>query len=256
MQTIETPVIWNAIALILTSLQYDTQAHVVASSSAAADLPINEAFKFYMLQKYVRRSSLAHGWWIVFKGFNLRCFHIIAPHYWPFARGIHPRAVGIFWEPRSFSPHLRPLLLTLQWGDCVSNHQPHDCLLKAADQRKHQSSASLAFVRGIHRRPVNSPHKGPVTRKTFPFDDVIMKEVNPRLAKRPLKTNGRLANLKITSLVGQRGHRRIHNSGNIFCINGPLWGECNSHRWIPLKGPILRKVFLCHTLVTFPSPRL
>ena len=41
-------------------------------------------------------------------------------------------------------------------------------------QRKHQSSASLAFVRGIHRWPVNSPHKGPVTRKMFPFDDVIM----------------------------------------------------------------------------------
>ena len=43
-----------------------------------------------------------------------------------------------------------------------------------ADQSKHQSSASLAFVRGIHRWPVNSPHKGPVTRKMFPFDDVIM----------------------------------------------------------------------------------
>ena len=42
------------------------------------------------------------------------------------------------------------------------------------DQRKHQSSASLAFVRGIHRWPINSPHKGPVTRKMFPFDDVIM----------------------------------------------------------------------------------
>ena len=42
------------------------------------------------------------------------------------------------------------------------------------DQRKHQSSASLAFVRGIHRWPVNSPHKWPVTRKIFPFDDVIM----------------------------------------------------------------------------------
>ena len=42
------------------------------------------------------------------------------------------------------------------------------------DQRKHQSSASLAFVQGIHRWPVNSPHKWPVTRKMFPFDDVIM----------------------------------------------------------------------------------
>ena len=43
-----------------------------------------------------------------------------------------------------------------------------------ADQRKHQSSASLAFVRGIRRWPVNSTHKGPVTRKMFPFYDIIM----------------------------------------------------------------------------------
>ena len=43
-----------------------------------------------------------------------------------------------------------------------------------ADQRKHQSSASLAFVWGIHRGPVNSPHKWSVTWKMFPFDDVIM----------------------------------------------------------------------------------
>ena len=43
------------------------------------------------------------------------------------------------------------------------------------DQRKHQCSVSLAFVRGIHRGPVNSPNKGPVTRKMSPFDDVIMR---------------------------------------------------------------------------------
>ena len=72
-------------------------------------------------------------------------------------------------------------LWSLQWRhngrDSVSNHHPHPCLLNVysgADQRKHQSSASLAFVRGIHRWAVNSPHKWPVTRKMFPFDDVIM----------------------------------------------------------------------------------
>ena len=43
-----------------------------------------------------------------------------------------------------------------------------------ADQRKYQKPSPLAFVRGIHRWPVNSPHKGPVTQKMFPFDDVIM----------------------------------------------------------------------------------
>ena len=50
----------------------------------------------------------------------------------------------------------------------------YSTVYSGADQRKHKSSASLAFVWGIHRRPVNSPHKWPVTRKMFPFDDVIM----------------------------------------------------------------------------------
>ena len=50
----------------------------------------------------------------------------------------------------------------------------YSIVYSGTDQRKHQSSASLAFVQGIHRGPVNSPHKGPVTRKMFPFDDVIM----------------------------------------------------------------------------------
>ena len=43
-----------------------------------------------------------------------------------------------------------------------------------ADQREHQNSASLAFVRGIHRWLVNSLHERPVMRKMFPFDDIIM----------------------------------------------------------------------------------
>ena len=43
-----------------------------------------------------------------------------------------------------------------------------------ADQRKYERSASLAFVQGFHRRPVNSSHKWAVMRKMFPFDDVIM----------------------------------------------------------------------------------
>ena len=49
----------------------------------------------------------------------------------------------------------------------------HSTVCSGADQRKHQCSASLPFVRGIHRCPVIFPHKGPVTRKMFPFDDNI-----------------------------------------------------------------------------------
>ena len=44
-----------------------------------------------------------------------------------------------------------------------------------AQIKKNQSSASLAFVRGIHQWPVNSPYKWPVTRKMFPSDDIIMR---------------------------------------------------------------------------------
>ena len=50
----------------------------------------------------------------------------------------------------------------------------YSTVYSGADQTKHQSSASPAPVRGNHRWAVNSPRKGPVTRKMFPFDDVIM----------------------------------------------------------------------------------
>ena len=50
----------------------------------------------------------------------------------------------------------------------------YSTVYSGADLRKHQSSAWLALVRGIHQWLENSPHKGPVTRKMFPVDDVIM----------------------------------------------------------------------------------
>ena len=61
--------------------------------------------------------------------------------------------------------------------DGVSNQQHHDCLLNRLFRRRyknHQSSPLLALVQGSHRWPVNSPYRAPVTRKMFPFDDVII----------------------------------------------------------------------------------
>ena len=122
------------------------------------------------------------------------------PRYWPFVRGIHRLPVN--------SPHKgqwrRALMLSLicTWtngwvnnrdaGDFRRHRTYYDVILmikasqitvvcsvcptvgSGADQRKHQSSASLAFVWGIHWWPVNSPHKRPVTRNMFPFNDIIM----------------------------------------------------------------------------------
>ena len=72
--------------------------------------------------------------------------------------------------------------------------------IQGADQRKYQSSASLAFARGIPRWPVNSPHKGQVPRKMFPFDDVIM---------------------TVCVLNFLSGHKRYFHSQSFLCIVTP-----------------------------------
>ena len=73
------------------------------------------------------------------------------------------------------------IFITLRWRhndyDGVSNHQPHGCLLNRLFTRKSKKTSTLRVTGlcvGNSPGPVNSPHKGPVTRKMFPFDDVIM----------------------------------------------------------------------------------
>ena len=94
---------------------------------------------------------------------------------------VHDIAVNGMAKQWARSSTAMVLVSSLQWRHnergCVSNHRRLVCLLNVcsgADQRKHQSSASLAFVGGIHRCPVDPPRKMPVTRNMFPFDDAIM----------------------------------------------------------------------------------
>ena len=84
--------------------------------------------------------------------------------------------------------HYNDVIMVAMVSQITSLTIVYSIFYSGTDQRKHQSSASLVFVRGIHRGPVNSPHKGPVTRKMLPFDDVIMKfcrreNTNPSLTK-------------------------------------------------------------------------
>ena len=72
-------------------------------------------------------------------------------------------------------------LYALHWRhndhSSVSNHQPHGCLLNRIFRRRSKNTSKLRVAgvcKGSSPGPVNSPHKGPVTRKMFPFDDVIM----------------------------------------------------------------------------------
>ena len=70
--------------------------------------------------------------------------------------------------------HYNDVIMGAMASQITSLNIVYSTVYSGADQRKHHSSVSLAFVRGVHRWPVNSPQKWPVTRKMFPFDDVIM----------------------------------------------------------------------------------
>ena len=102
---------------------------------------------------------------------NLLCWHhplLVSLYWWLHARLQYPHR----WCTRE--THYTDIIMTEGASQITSLTIVYSAVYSDGDQRKHQSSASLAFVRGIHRRPVNSPCKGPVTRKMFPFDDVIM----------------------------------------------------------------------------------
>ena len=71
--------------------------------------------------------------------------------------------------------HYNDVIMSTMASQITSLTIVYSNFYSGADQRKHQSSASPAFVRGIHR----SPHKGPVTRKMFPFVDLIMNSKVP-----------------------------------------------------------------------------
>ena len=102
--------------------------------------------------------------------------------------------------------HYDDVIMTMLASQITSLTVVHSIVYSGVNQRKHQSSASLAFVREIHRGPVNFPHKWPVTRKMFPFDDVIM--------------GGRFM--------------KTFSHECAFRITGPLSGEFTGNRWLTL----------------------
>ena len=88
-----------------------------------------------------------------------------------FVLHIHHKCV---YQTCSLTPHYSDVIMGAMASQITSLTIVYSTVYSGTDQRKRQSSASLAFVRGIQRWPVNSPHKWPVTRKMFPFDYVIM----------------------------------------------------------------------------------
>ena len=119
-----------------------------------------------------------------------------------------------------------------------------------ADQRRHQSSTSLAFVRGIHRWPVNSPHKGPVTREMFPFDDANMywHSLSGFAYKQPLfQVWYTVTNSRCVTGPGKSHHPAVQGPSkselkrNRITACGFLWIEC-SNDWKNSKRLKYKKI--------------
>ena len=120
--------------------------------------------------------------------------------------------------------------ITLQWRhkghDGVSNHQHHDCLFNCLFSRRSNKTTKLrvtGLCAGNSPGPVNSPHKGPVTRKMFPFDDVIM-----------------------TMILHERN--RVSPASRLFALqlvqgNNTEITKAPHHGASHHKGPVLRKSF-------------
>ena len=82
--------------------------------------------------------------------------------------------IDIWQVPLASVVHYIDVIMSMMASQITSVSIVYSTVCSGPDQRKHQNSMSLAFVRGIHRWLVNSLHNGPVTWKMFPFDDVIM----------------------------------------------------------------------------------
>ena len=106
--------------------------------------------------------------------------------------------------------HYNDILMGAMASQNTSFTIVYSAVYSGEDQIIYQCSESLAFVRGIHRWPINSPHKGPVTRNMFPFDDVIMRKLS---------------------------------------IIGRMLGNHRSSVDFPYKGPATREAFWCHCVM-------
>ena len=124
------------------------------------------------------------------------------------------------WNMLLLTPWLGIRIITsvsLQWRhnelDDVSNHQPHDCLLNCIFRRRSKKTSKLRAT-GLFegnspvtgRWPRNSPHKGPDTRKMFPFDDgIVLQQLTP---------------VRVATVIINFEKRRPSDADTI-CIPGP-----------------------------------
>ena len=134
------------------------------SSKCGNNWPLNITITIYSYHKSVWKSDFhSISWWWRW------WFYLPQSGRVPGKQGLSCWALSchawfLFLQPPCHG-HYSDVIMDTMASQITSLTIVYSSVDSGADQRKHQSSASLAFVRGIHRWPVNSPHKGPVTRK-------------------------------------------------------------------------------------------
>ena len=116
---------------------------------------------------------------------------------------------------KSCSWHYSDVITTTMVSQITSVSMVYSTVYSGVDQRKYQSSTSLALVRGIHWWPVNSQHKWPVMRKKFPSDDVFM-----IMQKLELINSNNIMRKKVSKL----------NATGLCEGNSPVTGEFSTRR--------------------------
>ena len=145
---------------------------------------------------------------------------------------------GEFWKQwYEINKHYNDVMKSAMASHLTSHTIDYLTVCPGADERKHQSSASLVFVWGIRRWPANSPHKGPVTWKTFPFDDVIMIAIYEGLLY--YRICPRLSKLAICNFGSSNG--LASNRGQVV-----TWTNDDLVHWIICTSPGLDKLHWNH----------
>ena len=134
-------------------------------------LPSHKGKTLHFGYNMANRLKITHKWHILW----VQCWSILNMYH---CRTIWDTVYWPAWFMGTRLYHYSDVVMGAIASQITSLMIVYSIVYLSADQRKHQSSASLAFVRGIHRWTVNSPYKWPVTREMFPFDDVIILHVS------------------------------------------------------------------------------
>ena len=121
---------------------------------------------------------LCRKWWMIFNYLGLWNPGTIDEMWDTHAILSKLNTLSLFYKPMIYRIiHYSDVIMSTMATQITSVSTVYSSVCSGADQWKYQSFVSLAFVSGIHRWPVDSPHKGSVTRRMFPFDDVILHQV-------------------------------------------------------------------------------